>query len=195
MKSTNGIQALMAAALIGTAGAAGATSPVEMTYTVTGTANDWTLDFDVANNLVDSDHTVYFVGVAVDGGSVAGSPATFDPNAVSAPWSSNFVYGGSSLTYDAVWYSGDHLIASGTDLDGFLVHSSAVDAPTSVNWFVFTSGSEYTGSGHFGTGYNSGWEGVATAQVSVVPEPANVALLLAGLGICGFAARRRASAR
>ena len=194
MKATNGIQALVAAALIGAACAAGATSPVAMTYTLTGESGDWTLDFDVANDMFDSDQTVYFLGVAVDGGSVSSSPETFDSTAFPT-WGSNSVYGGSSVSYNAVWYSGGHLVSPGSDLDGFLVHSSAVDAPTSVNWFVFTSGSEYTGGGHFNTAYNPGWEGVATAQVSFVPEPANIALLLAGLGICGFAAKRRALAR
>jgi hypothetical protein len=189
MKATNGIQALVAAALIGAAGAASATSPVAMTYTLRGEAGDWTLNFDVSNDMVDSDQTVYFLGVAVDGGSVSGSPATFDSTPGST-WT-NSLPGGSNLTYNAIWSSGGHLVGPGTDLNGFVVHSSAVDQPAGVNWFAFTSGSAYTGGGYFNTAYNPGWDGVAPQ----VPEPSNIALLIAGLGICGFAAKRRSAAR
>ena len=195
MKATNGTQALGAAALIGAAGAASATAPVTMSYTLIGEAGDWTLDFNVSNDLVDSDQSVCVFGVAVDGGAVVSSPATFSSTQYPS-WSSNFNYGGSSLTYNAVWASSGHVVYPGDDLSGFLVRSTAVDAPTSVNWFAFTSGSPYTGGGqYFNNAYNPGWEGVATAQVSGVPEPANIALLLAGLGVCGFAAKRRAIAR
>ena len=195
MNAMNGIQALLTAALIGAAGSAGATSPIAMSYTLTGETGNWTLDFDVSNDMLDSDQTVFFIGVAVDGGTVASSPATFD-STVFSTWDSNFAFGGSTLSYNAVWISNGHLVSPGTNLDGFLVHTASIDAPTSANWFAFTSGSEYTGGGHFNTSYNPGWEGVATEQqASVVPEPANVALLLAGLGLVGFAARRRALSR
>ena len=193
MTMKNEIRALLTAALVGAAGVAAA-APVEASYTLTGTAGDWTLDFDVSNDLVGSDQSIYFFGVAVDGGTVTHSPQSFN-SATYPTWSYNANYGGSSLTYNAVWFSGGHVILSGDNLDGFLVHSDAVDAPTSVNWFAFSSGSEYTGGGNFNTGFSPGWEGVATAQVTVVPEPANIALLLAGIGISVFAARRRALLR
>jgi hypothetical protein len=179
----------LSAAMIGACGVAAAI-PVSATYTVTGTSGDWTLNFDVANNMVGSDQSVYFFGVDVDGGSVVGSPASFDSSAYPT-WDKNAEFGGSSLTYDGTWTSGGHVILAGVDLSGFLVHSDAVDAPTSVNWFAFSSGSTYVGSGYFNNADAPGWEGVAT----VVPEPSNVALLLAGIGLCGFAAKRRGLSR
>jgi hypothetical protein len=190
MKTNNAVRALLASALVGIAGAAAA-APVVAAYTVEGTSGDWTLNFDVANYLFGSDQSVYFFGVAVDGGSVAGSPASFDA-APYATWN-NSGSGGSNQSYDDLWLGGGHVLVPGVDLRGFLVHSDAVDAPTSVNWFAYSSGSTYTGKGYFNTANNPGWEGVAT--VRVVPEPANIALLLAGLGICGLAARRRGLAR
>jgi len=191
MKTKNAIRAILSAALIGAAGAAAAI-PVSAAYTVTGTAGDWTLNFEVANNMVGSDQSVYFFGVDVDGASVVGGPASFDSSAYPT-WDRNAAIGGSSLTYDATWNSGGHVLVAGDELSGFLVHSDALDAPTSVSWFAFTSGSTYTGSGYFNNADNPGWEGVAT--VSVVPEPANAALLLAGIGLCAFAAKRRGLSR
>ena len=192
MRAKQAIQPLFTAALIGAAGVATAT-PVGVSYTLLGTPGDWTLNFDVVNNLWGSDQSVYFFGVAVDGSSITSSPATFSSGAFS-PWT-NSGFGGSSLSYDDTWISGGHVIYAGDNLNDFVVHSDAVDAPTSVNWFAYTSGSELKGKGYFNNAFDPGWEGTATAIVGVVPEPASVALLLAGLGLCGFMVKRRAIGR
>jgi hypothetical protein len=179
--------AAAAALLIGFAGTASA-APVDVSYTVTGTAGNWTLNFDVANNLTGTSESLYFFGVSLDARDVTGSPAGFNPNNW-ALWS-NAVYGGSANSYNNNWLNSNlGGPTPGTDTDGFTVHSSDVAAPTSVDWFAFGVGSDYEGAGAFRVGSNPGFEGVAT---SAVPEPANLALLLAGLGLVGVMAKRRA---
>ena len=190
MQMNKNIKALVAAALVTAAGAAAAAKPVDMTFTVTGTPGDWTLNFDVANNMTGTDLSLYFVGVAVDGGTVAGNPLDFSSTAY--PTWNNVVYGGSDFTYNGVWINNGHVDYAGQNLGGFLVNTTSVAAPTSVEWFAFFSGSEYVGLSSLNTeNGNPGFGGFASPMVSSVPEPSSFALLLAGLGVAGFLARRR----
>jgi hypothetical protein len=185
----NRIKALVATALVGTAGAVAA-APVDMTFTVTGTAGDWTLDFNVANNMSGTDLSLYFFGVAVDGGAVVGSPLDFSSPAY-LTWN-NAVYGGPDFTYNGVWFNNGHVDYPGQSLGGFLVNSSSVAAPTNVEWFAFFSGSQYVGLGDLTTeNGNPGFSGSASPLASSVPEPSGLALMLAGLGVAGFLAKRR----
>lgn len=190
MQIHKNIKALVAAALIGAAGAAAA-APANTTFTVTGTSGDWTLNFDIANNLTGSDLALYFFGVAVDGGTVVANPLDFSSTAYTS-WN-NVVYGGADLTYNGVWINNGHVDYAGENLGGFLVHSTSVIAPTSIEWFAFFSGSPYEGiSSLTNENGNPGFGGTATPQVSAIPEPSSLALMLAGLGVAGFVARRRA---
>jgi hypothetical protein len=189
MQMNKNIKALVAAALVAAAGAAAA-APVDTTFTVTGTTGDWTLDFDVANNMTGTSLSLYFFGVAIDGGTVVGNPLDFSSTAY--PTWNNVVYGGSDLTYNGVWINNGHVDYAGENLDGFLVHSTSVDAPTAVEWFALFSGSQYSGLSSFSTeDGNPGFVGSAASQVSSIPEPSGLALVLAGLGVAGFLAKRR----
>jgi hypothetical protein len=190
MQINKNIKGLAAAALVSAAGAVAA-APADMTYTVTGTSGDWTLNFDVANNMTGTDLSLYFFGVVVDGGTVVGDPLDFSSTAYTT-WN-NIVYGGADLTYNGVWINNGHVDYAGESLDGFLVHSTSVDAPANVEWFAFFSGSQYEGlSGLATENGNPGFGGTASPQVSSIPEPSSLALMLAGLGIAGILAKRRA---
>ena len=193
MKTNKTLLALVAATLLGAAGAASA-APLGVSYTVSGSSGNWTLDFDVANNLAGTDQRVYFFGVQLDQSSPAGDPVSFD-HSIWPTWN-NAGYGGSATVYNDVWISWSSGIAVGSAVDGFLVHSTAAAAPTDVSWFAYAEGSVgYYGADAFYKGRNPGFESLATPSTAAVPEPANRALLLAGLGMMGVVARRRAAAR
>ena len=179
-------KALAAVALASAAGTVAA-APVDTWFTVSGTSGNWTLNFDVANNLTGTDLSLYFFGVAVDGGTVTANPLDFSSTAY--PTWNNVVYGGADKTYNGVWINNGHVDYAGESLDGFVVHSTSVLAPTSVEWFAFFSGSQYSGLSNLSTeDGNPGFGGMASS----VPEPSNVALMLAGLGVAAFLAKRRA---
>jgi hypothetical protein len=174
-------------------------APVDVTYTVTGSSGDWTLDFTVANNMTGSGQSIDFFGLSIDG-PVSGSPTHYSPFSGQSYTVSN--YYGSTVLYSDFWVSWRNsptdVVQVGSSTSGFLVHLSDAVVPTDINWFAFTDGTtcDYTGGDNNITGsYNTGFEGIAHVQdvpALVVPEPANVALLLAGLGMVGAAAKRRA---
>lgn len=159
-------------------------SPVDVSFTTSGTSGNYVLDFTVSNNL-DANSSVYFFGVALGAHDVVGSPGSFNPDSW-YNWGYNSWYGGSSTNYDNVWIGGN--IASGSSLSGFQAHVTSLIAPTEVNWFAFAYGGNWTGGGNFNSGWNPGFEGVA-GQSSSVPEPS--ALLLFGLGALGLGLSRR----
>ena len=174
----------VAAALVLTAGAAYA-GPV-VTYSVSGSAGNWTLDFSVTNNLNPADMDIYFFGVELDTGrNIAGSPAGYDPNVWPA-WD-NIAYGGSSTVYNNNWIDLSFAnLMPGNTLSGFQALYTGASAPTSVKYFCYgtsQSGGQYSGTDNFNNQNNPGFEGIAT-----VPAPASLAVMgLAGV----FASRRR----
>lgn len=176
MRKTAIIAALAAAA--GTT-VAGPDQAPGVSYSVSGTPGAYVLDFSVSPSF-DDDMGVYFFGVAVDTGrDIVGSPAGWDPD----EWTSwdNSPYGGSNTTYNNVWIYG--LISDGQTESGFLVNYTGASAPTSVDWFAFSSGGDYNGQDpFFNSSVNPGFEGTA-----MIPAPSALALL--GLG--GVAAIRR----
>ena len=190
--SSKTVAALAAALLIGVTGSASA-APVDVSYTVTGTAGNWTLDFNFANNLTGSSQYLYFLGVNLDPAtaSISGLPNGFYTY---SGWNGAYA-GGQNVNYALNWLDqGDYTQGPGVgqSLDGFLVHDTATTLPSSIDWFAFGYGfgSAYTGPGMSGGNIqNPQFQG--SASVSTVPEPANVALLLAGLGLLGVMAKRR----
>lgn len=174
------------AAIVAAAVGVATADPVDVAYSVSGSAGNWTLDFSVTNNLNPADMDVYFFGVYLDTGrNIAGSPSGFDPNV----WSSwnNAPYGGSNIDYNNNWIDFTYAnLLPGQTLSGFQALYTGASAPTSVNWFAFgfsPSGGAFDGSGYFNNPTNPGFEGVA------VPVPASAAIL--GLGGLAAARRRR----
>jgi hypothetical protein len=158
-----------------------------VSYTVSGSAGNWTLDFSVKSNFLNGEGNFYFFGVLLDTGrNIAGSPAGWDPNT----WTSwnNSGFGGSNNNYNNNWIDlsfGATNIAPGATLGGFKAVSTAASAPTAVNWFAFAANGTYGGNDNFNSSTNPGFEGVANA----VPEPATMAVL--GLGVAAMIRRRK----
>ena len=152
-------------------------APIGVTYTVSGSSGNWTLDFTVANNLVGAaDQALYLFGVNLSAPNVVGSPASYDPT-VYQTWT-NSGLGGSSILYNNVWLDATASnLLPGSSLTGFEVNITDAIAPQSVQWFAFTVGStSYTGGGSFGSDpTNPGFEGVTT------PEPPSFAFGLLAL--------------
>ncbi|HTD03364.1 PEP-CTERM sorting domain-containing protein [Undibacterium sp.] len=162
-------------------------APINVTYTTTGSAGNWILDFSLTNNLDAGDY-VYFFGVVLSDRQVVASPSGFNSNAW--PNWNNSSQGGSSLNYNNNWIDLNFSagVASGATLGGFEVKVTDLIAPASVNWFAYGVGGNWTGGGNFSRNTNPGFEGLAT-NASVVPEPATMAIFV--LGLLGLVAMRR----
>lgn len=155
--------------------------PVNVGYYATGSAGDWTLNFQVNNNLAGApDQDLYLFGLALSAPDVVGSPTAI-------PTWDNSGLGGSNTLYNNVWLDASaSQLLPGAMLSGFEVHESDLTLPQTVQWFAFTSGSTaYPGGGNFGDPFNPGSEGLATN----LPEP-NSGMMLAGV-LAGFLLLRR----
>ena len=159
-----------------------------VTYTVSGSTGNWTLDFMLKSNLAAGEGDLYFFGVIVPSGPhIVGSPANWDPNANSG-WN-NAHAGGSSKDYNNVWITPPgsfSVVTPGSSLSGFKVISTDATAPLSIDWFTYASGGTYGGNDYFNDRGNPGWEGTGTRAV---PEPAT--FLSMGLGLMVLARKRR----
>jgi hypothetical protein len=170
-----------------TASAFASAAPI-VTYSVSGTSGDYTLDFTV-DNTMNSPMDLYFFGVLLSERNITGSPSTFNPN-LQTSWN-NSAYGGSNLTYNNCWIDDSYTdLPAGSSLSGFDVTISDAIAPTSVNWFAYGfgyagGGGTYSGTDYFNNSSNPGFEGVASAT----PEPCM--MLALGASAFGLILRRR----
>ena len=178
-------------------------SPVDVSYTVSGSAGNWALNFSITNNLV-STYDIYFVGVLLPTSNVIANPTGwYQPYGLSSY--NPGMYGGSNTNYDNLWqtapgaYGGTNFIAPGQTLNGFQAISTAATLPTSVSWMVISSGPGVHSSAPAGCSFicgapydNPGFEGLA---VQAVPVPAAAWLFGSGLLVLVGAARRRLALR
>jgi hypothetical protein len=173
--------------------------PIDVSYAVTGSTGDWTLDFSVTNNLSGApNEDLYFFGVDLSSTNITGYPTNFIQQGLT--WNNSFD-GGSNVNYNNLWIDqvpSDNSYLPGTTISGFDVTISDALAPTSVNWFAYTAdtgGVGYFGGGNFNASitnsqFNPGFEGVSgspSTDPAPVPEPGSVFLLGSGLA---FVAKR-----
>jgi len=163
-----------------------------VSYRVNGSANNWTLDFSVTNNLGGSNY-IYLFGVEFPTRDITGTPTGWNPYG----WKSwnNHNEGGSNITYNNVWLNGSldqaNQISAGQTLSGFSVLDIAdTVAPTSVNWFAYAHLGTYDGVDFFHNSYNPAFEGIASDPPTAVPEPSTFLLIAAGLAGIGFLRRK-----
>ena len=163
-------------------------NPLDVSYTLSGSAGNWTFDFSVANNL-GGNQDVYIFGVRVPG-TQTGYPGNFEQCCGGEGWN-NAYYGGSDITYNNNWEDNNFPLSPGIlpgqTLSGFDVVDAYSPLPSSVFWFAYGDGtSPYTGGGNFWSDTNPGFEGVAV----VAPEASTWAMLLVGFAGLGFAGTR-----
>ena len=177
-------------------------SPVDVSYTVSGSAGNWALDFSITNNL-GSTYNIYLFGVLLPTHNVVASPTGwFKPSFLSANPS---YYGGSNTDYNNLWltapavFGGTNFIAPGQTLSAFQAISTAATLPTSVSWEVISAGPGSHPFAPAGCSFicnapydNPGFEGLA---VQAVPEPAAAWLFGSGLLVLVGVARRRLALR
>ncbi|HEY0703688.1 MAG TPA: hypothetical protein VGD60_13055, partial [Candidatus Acidoferrales bacterium] len=178
----------------GTAAPASA-DPLGVSYTITGSAGDWTLDFSVTNNIVGApNQDFYFFGVLLPGGSITGTPPAF--GVFSTVFNPSIDFGGSNTNYNDNWLGnvGGPAGFPGMTISGFDVTLTSASAPTSVQWFGFSEDTNflptYTGGGNFNTtgsqSFNAavspGFEGLAVGTpTQTASESSTLGLLVAGL--------------
>ena len=153
-----------------------------VSYTVSGSSGNYTLDFTV-NNTTPGTYgwDIYFFGVLVNG-SVLGSPAGYNSMHYSTIHTTEVTGPAYDWPFNNIWIDPTYsLLPTGVNRSGFTVSDTDVSAPTSVQYFAFgyNDGVPYTGPGNMNLSspYNTPlFVGYATVAV---PEPASLSMSIA----------------
>jgi len=167
-------------------------SPIDVTYTVSGSAGSWIYDFSITNSLGGT-NDIYFFGVEMSpfgARNIVGSPSSWDPDAHTG-WNNSTSIGGSNINYDNIWIDLDYptSILPGQTLSGFKTRSTASTILPSVRWFAWSAIGTYTDSFctmNCGAPFtNPGFE---YGAIAAVPDPST--MWLVGTGVVGLSGRR-----
>ncbi len=184
---------ILGAALAILSGSALAQRVPTATYTATGTAGTWDLEFTLTNNFLTGEGDLYFFGVLLDSGrQVLSTPSGWDAERFKT-WS-NQSYGGSDTMYNNIWlnlYSRPDDILPSQSKSGFVARSNSIELPKTLQFFSFAAAGVYQGHSNYSNYWNPGFEGTATYVSSSVPEPTSLAIL--GIGFFVLLRRRRSS--
>ncbi len=182
---------ILGAALAILSGSALAQRVPTATYTATGTAGAWDLEFTLTNNFLPGEGDLYFFGVLLDSGrQVLSTPAGWDSERFRT-WS-NQSYGGSDTMYNNIWlnlYSRPDDILPSQSKSGFVARSNSLEPPKTLQFFSFAAAGVYQGHSNYSNYWNPGFEGTATYVSSPVPEPSSLAIL--GIGFFALLRRRK----
>lgn len=164
-----------------------------ITYTSSGTAANFTLDFTVNNTAPGTDgFDIYFFGVLVNG-QASGSPPGYFSAYYSTIHTVEITGPASNWPFNNDWIDPSYtVLPTGKTLSGFDVSDTDQNPPTSVQYFAlgYDAGVAYTGPGNqnLSSPYNSPlFTGYALAAV---PEPATFPLIT-GASLLFLAAKRR----
>ena len=148
-----------------------------VTYTVSGSSGNYTLDFTI-NNSGTLGFDIYMFTVFANGG-VSGAPAGYNTSTYATLhyWDIGTSQNG---PYNDLWIEPTYtLLPTGNTLSGFTVNVSDLTVPTSIPYTAFgeDNGLTYTGPGNLNTGNPSNPVFMGNATPAI-PDAANTMVLL-----------------